>query len=198
MSRDNPNDPAINGEGLRIGLVASRYNGALVDALVERTMQALRDNGVYDDDMELHRVPGAAEIPYAANMLMTTLEFDCVIALGVVVAGDTSHHEIIGMTASQALQNLSIDSDIPVINGIIVVNSQAQAEARVTGEHDRGKEFAHAALAMADLKVRLNDRLDEIYAAEEEGMDEDWSPDEFSGRDDDDDDDDPSEAWRRS
>ena len=79
-------------------------------------------------------------------------DFHAIIALGVVVAGDTSHHELIGQTTAKALLDISILTSTPVINGILVVNSEEQARIRIAGEHARGPEFAEAALHMANLK----------------------------------------------
>ena len=79
-------------------------------------------------------------------------DFHAVIALGVVVAGDTSHHELIGQTTAKALLDISILTSTPVINGILVVNSEEQARIRIAGEQARGPEFAEAALHMANLK----------------------------------------------
>jgi 6,7-dimethyl-8-ribityllumazine synthase len=102
----------------------------------------------------IERVPGSAELPYAASALADHTRFDAVIALGVVIAGDTSHHEIIGNSTAQALQEISIRQKIPVINGILVVNTIEQAQARIDGTINRGKEFALAALEMAQLKKK--------------------------------------------
>jgi 6,7-dimethyl-8-ribityllumazine synthase len=69
------------------------------------------------------RVPGLGELPYVANMTASSGEVDCVIALGVVIAGDTPHHEIIAQSTAHALQDIAIRSEVPVINGIIVTNN---------------------------------------------------------------------------
>jgi 6,7-dimethyl-8-ribityllumazine synthase len=102
--------------------------------------------------IEVIRVPGAHEIPWAAQQFAATGKFDCVVTLGVLIGGDTNHHEMVGTSVSHALQQVSLATGVPVINGVIVANTLAQAEARCTGAINRGAEFAHAALEMAALK----------------------------------------------
>ena len=85
----------------------------------------------------------------SAATLAKHSSFDAIICIGVVIAGDTNHHEIIGDSTAAALLDLSIAKKVPVINGILVVNNLAQAQARAGDEINRGKEFAQAALEMA-------------------------------------------------
>ena len=99
------------------------------------------------------RVPGSHEVPVAVALLARKVKPDCVIALGVLIGGDTNHHEMVGQSVSHALQTLAMETGIPVINGVIVANTRTQAEARTIGKIDRGAEFAQAALEMAELKT---------------------------------------------
>ena len=78
------------------------------------------------------------------------------IGLGVLIGGDTNHHELVGQSVSHAFQRVAIDSGIPVINGVVVVDSLAQAKARCVGKINRGAEFAAAALEMATLRRRFS------------------------------------------
>jgi 6,7-dimethyl-8-ribityllumazine synthase len=152
MSLDAPSPLTVSGAGFHIGIVASRFNAALVDALVSRAQARLVSAGVPATAIQTVRVPGAHEVPWAAQQLAAGGRFDAVIALGVLIAGDTNHHEMVGDAVAHALMRVSLDTRIPVINGVIVVNNMAQAEARTTGPMDRGTEFANAALEMAVLK----------------------------------------------
>jgi len=147
MSLDAPSSHAVDGRGCRIAIVAARFNESLVDALIERARATLEAAGAELATVE--RVPGSAELPFAASLLVDGGGLDAVIVLGVVVAGDTDHHRIIGDSTAVALQQLAILKSVPIINGILVVNDRAQAEARCTGEIDRGPEFARSALEMA-------------------------------------------------
>ena len=166
MSQDKPQPTDLDGRDLWFAVVAARYNGELVDALLERVRRTLRDARVPADHLKVVRVPGSAEVPYAAHMLAMTGEHDCVIGLGVVVAGETPHHEIIAQSTASAFQDSALRSEVPIINGIIVTLDRAQAEARCRGTLDRGAEFARAALEMAAHRVALGERLDQIEAEE--------------------------------
>ncbi|MBT6460966.1 MAG: 6,7-dimethyl-8-ribityllumazine synthase [Opitutae bacterium] len=153
MSQSRFNYNPVDTSSIRIALVGASYNPELADALVGTTCEALALKGVIADNVEVVRVPGSFEVPVVASEMANSGVFHAVIALGVVVAGDTSHHEQIGLTTAQALSNISITSRTPVINGILVVNNVDQANERVTGSQSRGQEFADAALHMATLNM---------------------------------------------
>lgn len=147
MSRDTPSSRQTDGGGTRIAIVAARYNETLVDSLVREACATLEAAGAEAPVVE--RVPGSAELPFAASLLAKSGEFDAIITIGIVIAGDTNHHNIIGESTASALQHLSIQSGLSIINGIIVVENHEQAEARAGTTINRGKEFAEAALEMA-------------------------------------------------
>lgn len=156
MSLDAPTPLPVSGADLRIGIVAARFNATLVDALASRAHARLLAAGVVAGNIETVRVPGSHEVPWAAQRLAAAGRFDAVIALGVLIAGDTNHHEMVGDAVAHALMRVSLDTGIPVVNGVIVVNTREQAEKRTTGEYDRGAEFAAAALEMAALNKTLS------------------------------------------
>ena len=89
-------------------------------------------------------------------MLAQPKAADCVIGLGVLIGGDTRHHEMVGQSVSHALQRVALDARVPVINGVVVADTLAQARARCSGRIDRGAEFARAALEMAALKRKFS------------------------------------------
>lgn len=155
MSQSSPSARRINGARFRIGVVAARFNEALVDGLLAQLTAGLGGAGVRVGELAIVRVPGSHEVPWAAGRLAASRRFDCVVALGVLIGGDTNHHEMVGLSVSQALQRVALDTGIPVINGVIVTDTVAQARARCTGKINRGAEFAQAALAMAELKLSL-------------------------------------------
>ncbi len=138
-----------------IGIAAARFNPVLIDGLLFRTLAALNENNQTTLPIKVIRVPGSHEIPWAIKALTVRGKFDCLIGLGVLIAGETNHHEMVGNSVSAAFQAISIETGIPVINGVIVANSAAQARARCIGRINRGAEFAHAALEMAALKMQL-------------------------------------------
>lgn len=152
MSLSAPSSRTVRAAGLRFGIAAARFNETLVDGLLDRVVAALAKAGVNAKDVRIVRVPGSHEVPWAAQQLAATGRFDGVIALGVLIAGDTNHHEMVGNSVSQALQGIAVGTGVPVINGVIVVNSVAQARARCTGKINRGAEFAAAGLEMAALR----------------------------------------------
>lgn len=156
MSLDSPQLRRIDASGFRLGVAAARFNEALVDGLLGRVVEALQAAGAKDENITVVRVPGSHEVPWAAQALANGSQCDCVIGLGVLIAGDTSHHEMVGESVSHALQRVALETTIPVVNGVIVVNSMAQAEERCTGRINRGAEFAAAALEMAALKRRFS------------------------------------------
>lgn len=155
MSFASPKAAAVDGAGFKIGIVAARYNEELVDALLAQVRGGLRAAGVKDGRVTLVRVPGSHEVPVAAQLLARPA-VDCVIALGVLIGGDTRHHEMVGQSVSHALQRVALDARVPVINGVVVADTRAQARARCTGRINRGAEFARAALEMAALKQRFS------------------------------------------
>jgi len=158
MSLDTPSTLKINAEGYRVGIVAARYNSVLVDSLIlHADAEILKAGGLAP---VIEHVPGSAELPLAAAMMAKHSVFDAIIVIGVVIAGDTNHHNIIGESTAIALQNLNIELQTPIINGILVVENLSQAEARAGDTINRGKEFAHAALEMAQFitkwKIKKN------------------------------------------
>ena len=162
MSHDNPIPDAVEGAEFRFAIVAAGYNGELVQALQHHAVKSLRGACVPEENIRIVNVPGSAEIPYAAYMCAMTGDYDCVIALGVVVAGDTPHHEVIAHSTAKALQDVTMRSEVPVINGIVVTHTREQAIERCHGALNRGTEFAHAALTMARHRVTLGERLDQV------------------------------------
>jgi len=156
MSKIEKETPlALKGTDYSFAIIASRYNQEWVDKLLKDCLQTLKSHDVSQENIKTVRVPGANEIPYAANIIAEDLEIDCLIALGIVIAGETNHHQIIGQSVSYGLQRASIDTSIPIINGVIVVSDESQAKTRCQGKDARGKTFAKAALEMAALHQDL-------------------------------------------
>ena len=155
MSLASPASSAIDGAAFRIGIAAARFNEKLVDELLLQVRAHLQAAGVQKEKISVVRVPGSNELPVAVQQLARSEKFDVLIALGVLIRGDTLHFEFIAAAASQALQRVALDANTAVINGIIVAENFAQAEARCLGKISRGSEFARAALEMAALKRQL-------------------------------------------
>ena len=155
MSLSAPTHHRVDGSRFSIGIVAARFNEDLTEALLDRVTAALRAAGVKPGRLTVVRVPGSHEVPWAVQALARRGRRDGVIALGVLIGGDTNHHEMVGQSVSHALQGIAVATGVPVINGVIVTDTRAQAAARCRGRIIRGAEFAAAALAMAALKRSL-------------------------------------------
>ncbi|SVD03789.1 uncharacterized protein METZ01_LOCUS356643, partial [marine metagenome] len=126
-------------------------NGELTDALLARVTTLIEDAGP-PERLVGDRVPGSHEVPVAMTLMLESDSFDCLVGLGVVIKGATSHHHLVAENAGSAMQQLAMERAIPIINGIIVTDDPDEARERVTGPIDRGREFAEAALHMAALK----------------------------------------------
>ena len=151
MSLDTPDGGRLTSDGLRLGVVCARYNGELTDALLARVTTLIEDAGP-PERLVVERVPGSHEVPVAMTLMLESDSFDCLVGLGVVIKGATSHHHLVAENAGSAMQQLAMERAIPIINGIIVTDDPNEARERVTGPIDRGREFAEAALHMATLK----------------------------------------------
>jgi len=138
---------SLDAEGLRFGIVVSRFNSELTDELCRSAFQCLEKNGAKVPDIGIFRVPGAYEIPTVANKLAASGKYDALIVLGVVVEGETQHAQMIIDTTGQSILDISCKHGIPIINEIVGVRSWAQAEARcLGGENTRGWYAAEAAI----------------------------------------------------
>jgi 6,7-dimethyl-8-ribityllumazine synthase len=162
MSFDKPKKMDFDASGLSFGIAVARFNQELTGALLGDVLATLTCAGVSMDNIKIVHVPGSGELPHMCNLLATIDELDAIIALGVVIAGETPHHMIIGESTAVALQNVALATEVPVINGIVVTNDRAQAEARTTGSIRRGVEFGEAALEMACLTKSFLSEYEEI------------------------------------
>jgi 6,7-dimethyl-8-ribityllumazine synthase len=155
MSGDSPRPERVNASGFKIAIAAACFNERLVEALLGRVRRALASAGVRARNVTVVRVPGSNELPVAVRLLVDGKKPDAVVALGVIIRGGTIHYELIASAATDGLQRVALSSRVPVINGIIVAESRAQARERCQGRIDRGAEFANAAVCMAALRRGL-------------------------------------------
>jgi 6,7-dimethyl-8-ribityllumazine synthase len=148
-------------KGARILLVEARYYDEIADALLAGAMKVLAEARAEVDRIT---VPGSLEIPAAIAIALDAAQrkrrlYDGVVALGCVIRGDTIHFEIVSHESARGLMDLAIARGVPVGNGIITVNTEAQALARARmDEQDKGGDAARAALALVRLKRRLAGR----------------------------------------
>ena len=155
MLQVNPRRRTSRATG-RFGIVASRYNERYVNGMLRATRALLRTAGV--TDTEVVRVPGAFEIPLAAAALARNSQNRpaAIICLGVIWQGETPHAEHIGGAVTEALMRIAIETGVPVIHEVLIVQTAAQAKARcLDSKTNRGTEAARTALEMASLVDRL-------------------------------------------
>jgi 6,7-dimethyl-8-ribityllumazine synthase len=153
MSDQSPSDKVIDPRSFSFGVVAARYNESLVEALLERVTSSLCENG-QPAALVVERVPGSHEIPSAMSLMIEARPFSCLVGLGVVIKGVTSHHHLVAESAGHAFQSLVVRHGVPIINGLVVTEVEDSAAERITGRLDRGREFAKAALEMAQLREK--------------------------------------------
>ena len=142
--------------GARFAIIASRWNPRITDTLVAGARKCFADNGVSEEAVDVIRVPGAWEIPLAAQRLAKSGRHAAVVALGCVVRGDTRHYEQVADGCSDGLMRVALEYGIPVANGVLAVERHEDAEARAGGSHgNKGEEAALAALEMSHLLEQL-------------------------------------------
>jgi len=146
--------PSLDGHGLCVGIVLSRFNARIGEGLLAGALRALKDAGVADGDITIVTVPGALESPLALQQLAQTDDYDALVALGAVIRGETYHFEIVANESAAGLSSVALEFGIPIGNGILTSETDAQAEARMDA---KGFEAAQAALEMANLIVTLDD-----------------------------------------
>ena len=138
--------------GYRFAIVVSRFNPEITDGLLAGARDALAQADVRDDDVTLVRVPGAFELPIAAQRLAESGRFDGVICLGCLIKGDTMHFEYIADAATRGISEVGLATGVPVAFGVLTTLTDEQAEVRARpGDGNKGREAALAAVEMATL-----------------------------------------------
>jgi len=142
----------ISAEDFRFAIVVARWNGDLTSKLESGAAEALAKAGTPRNAVEIFRVPGAFELPLAAMKAAETGLFDAVIALGVIIRGETPHFDYVASQASAGIMQASLDTGIPVMFGVVTADTREQAEARCGGSvGNKGSEAAMSAIEMANL-----------------------------------------------
>jgi len=155
MARNDGNDrlePNLEGKGLRIGIVVSRFNAEVGEALLAACTAALKKHGVLARDIRVITVPGALEAPLALQKMANTGKYDALIALGAVIRGETYHFEVVANQSAGGITSVALDTGVPVANGILTTDNDDQAAARVT---QKGADCAAAAIEMANLLKKI-------------------------------------------
>ena len=146
------------GRDFTVGVALARFNAEITGMLFDGCRAALVDAGVREDRLVVARVPGAWELPLACRSLVESGRFDAVIALGAVIRGETAHFEFISAECARGLQQLTMDTGVPVAFGVLTPENGDQARHRADpGRANKGREAALAALEMAALQREIAD-----------------------------------------
>jgi len=136
----------------KFALLVARFNSFVVESLVEGAVDALKRHGVAESDIEIIRVPGAFEMPIAAQRIASNKKYDAIVALGAVIRGGTPHFEYVAGECVKGLSQVSLNANIPVAFGVLTVDSIEQAIERAgTKAGNKGAEAALSALEMVNL-----------------------------------------------
>lgn len=145
-------DASLSAQGKKFGIIVSRFNDFITSKLVDGAMDALIRSGAKDEDILIVRVPGAFEIPLAAQKMAAARKQDAIICLGAVIRGATSHYDYVCAEVSKGIASVSLDTGIPVMFGILTTETIEQAIERAgTKAGNKGFEVALGAIEMANL-----------------------------------------------
>jgi len=148
-----------NGAGFKIGIVVSEWNDSITLNLLEGARTALTDNGVHEDDILVHFVPGAFELPLGAQYMCEYTDIDGAIAIGVVIQGETRHFDFVCDGATQGIKDVNLKYNTPVAFCLLTDNTLQQSIDRSGGIHgNKGVECAIACLKMVALKKSLSEK----------------------------------------
>jgi 6,7-dimethyl-8-ribityllumazine synthase len=142
----------LDAKGMKVGIVVSRFNNFFTDKLLEGALDCLKRHGADEAKLAVAYVPGSFEIPAAAAKLAKSGKYDAVICLGAIVRGDTPHFDFIAAENSKGVAKLAMESEIPVIYGVITTDTLEQAVERAgTKAGNKGWDAAQAAIEMVNL-----------------------------------------------
>jgi 6,7-dimethyl-8-ribityllumazine synthase len=150
MSRNTPKPQKTEfPPDARLAIVAARFNEEIVNVLLEGCLRRIATLGLDESRADVHRVPGAFELPLAAKLLARTKRFNAIICLGCVIRGETPHFDYVAAEAARGIQRVALDEAVPVIFGVLTTNTEEQARDRAGGKHGHAGE--RAADAAADM-----------------------------------------------
>jgi len=146
----------LNAAGLKIAVLCARFNGFITDRLLAGALDALKRSGVAEVDIEVVKVPGAWELPLAAQTIAELKKHDAIVALGAVIRGDTPHFDHVAGQASLGLAAVQLETGIPIAFGVLTTHTIEQAIDRAGGKSgNKGYDAALTAIEMADLIRQL-------------------------------------------
>lgn len=142
----------LNGKGLRIGIVLSRFNSDIGDGLLSACKAELAKLGVADNTITVATVPGALETPLVLQSMASSRKYDALIALGAIIRGETYHFEVVANESARGISDVQLNTGIPVANAVLTTQNDDQAIARMA---IKGAEAADVAVEMANLLKQL-------------------------------------------
>ena len=146
----------VSGKNRRFAVVVARFNGHVTEPLQESAVRCLLEHGASAEHVEVHRVPGAWEIPQACSWLAHKRRHDAVLALGCLIRGETAHFDVIAAEVARGLGAVTQETGVPVVFGVLTTETEEQALERADPKRgDKGREAALAALEMAEMYARL-------------------------------------------
>ena len=148
--------PVPDASEMRFGIIVTEWNNHITDKLLDGAASELQKRGVAESNITVKRVPGSFELIYAAQQLAKFGHVNGIIIIGCVIRGDTPHFDYICQGVTQGIAELNVKGDIPVVFGLLTVNTPEQAEERAGGKlGNKGEEFALTAIKMVDYAWRL-------------------------------------------
>ncbi|MDQ6973552.1 MAG: 6,7-dimethyl-8-ribityllumazine synthase [Mariprofundaceae bacterium] len=159
MSLDAPHlAGSVDATGMKIGIIVSRFNEDITEKLLAGAMSALLEHGASQENVDVFHVPGALEVATIASALYDTETYDALVCLGCVIKGDTAHFDHVCRVAMDSIGRLAQIGEMPVTNGILTVDTHAQAMERIGGKHGhKGEEAALTAVEVATILKRIGE-----------------------------------------
>ena len=149
-------DGELSARGMRFGIIVGRFNAFIGERLLEAAVAVLTRQGAEPAQIEVVHVPGAYEMPLAAQAMAASKKYDAIIALGAVIRGETPHFDFVAGVCAKGLAQVALDLDLPVAFGVLTVDNVQQAIERAGGKAgNKGTEAAMAAVEMANLLKKL-------------------------------------------
>ena len=153
--------PALDGAGMRVAVLCGRFNDLITLRLLAGVRRGLAAAGVADDEVTVAWVPGAFELPFAANAHARSGLFDAVVVLGAVIRGETTHYELVSGECARGVQDVQLATGVPVLFGVLTTENLDQSLARSedAGGHNVGEECASGAVEVVGLVRELREKM---------------------------------------
>lgn len=155
-------EPNLNGKQLRIGIVQARFTNEIGSEMLKVCCRTLKELGVADDDITVATVPGALEVPLVLQNMAATEQYDALIAIGVVIRGETYHFELVSNESGAGVTRVGLDHNIPIANAVLTTENDEQAVARI---EEKASDAAKVAVECANL---VNLLMEEQFAEEDD------------------------------